>query len=118
MHIGGVLKKELLRDIVFKSIELGTAYSKRSLASATGTKAVVGIKHDGHIEYLRNMYNYYRSNLNLLDEDVYDERNTTDDIDEGERRTIHLLRQRREVNPSRLGCNIEGKSSTPSSSVA
>ncbi len=75
MHIGlTFLKKELLRDIVFKSIELGTAYSlSEALLQLLERKNVVGIKHDGHIEYLRNMYNYYRSNLNLLDEDVYDE---------------------------------------------
>lgn len=75
MHLGlTFLKKSLLGQIVYESIELGTAKSLRDALINNITRLrIVGIPHKGNVEYIRNTANFYRANMNLLNEDIYNE---------------------------------------------
>lgn len=68
------IKKDLLMDLIYRSIENGTARSLReAITNNREELRVIGIPHQGHVEYIHDIHTYYRANMNLLDNDVYEE---------------------------------------------
>lgn len=75
MHLGiTFLSKELLRQLVYSSIEDGTANSLRdAVINNIDNLDIIGIEHQGHVEYIKDTGNFYRSNINLLEAPIYNE---------------------------------------------
>lgn len=73
MHMGFV-KKEVFLKIIKKSMETGNdMYFKQALMKDKGEYKINTYEFKGHVESITGIESYYNANMNLLDEDIFNE---------------------------------------------
>jgi glucose-1-phosphate adenylyltransferase len=75
LFLGSVfIKKSFYLKIVRDAIETGTAnYLKEALLNNRRKYKFNTFEHEGHVESIRNVKNYFDANMNLLDSEIYKE---------------------------------------------